>query len=83
VAIAEVIGDANQIGLAAAGNMQYPLDLCPHEDNPSVVSVQEVAIAQYVTALEEQSDLFAIRQRRAQPALLPQVERQHQFDIKV
>ncbi len=82
VAITEVISNTNKVHFATTGNMQHPLGLRPNDNNPAIFGLQEIAVAQNVPTLEEQSNLFATGQRCAQPAFLSQVEGQHQFEIK-
>jgi len=49
-------------------------------DDTSVVGEQLIAAAKNVAAVQIESDFFAGRERSAQPALLPQLEWQHELD---
>jgi hypothetical protein len=52
-----------------------------HADDPSIVGCQHVAAAQHRAAIEKKADLLAAVDYGAKPALLPQLERQHENGV--
>ncbi len=79
VAVAEVVGGAQEQQRIAADRLAQGLGSGDHLDDAAVVRGEPVAAAQHRAAREEQAALLAAGELRAQPALAARLEGQQQF----
>ena len=82
MAVAQMIGGPGEGIRIRAAHLQEILRRGGHPHDATVVSLEAIAVAKHRAAVEEETDLLAAYDRRAQPALLPQLEREHKFRVE-
>jgi hypothetical protein len=78
VPVTEVIGRASERARRVAFDVKHALGLCDDLHDPAIRRHEEITAAQNFAAREQERHRLAGDKRRAQPALLSQIERQLQ-----
>lgn len=82
VSIPEVIRRTRQSERVIGSHGRDGFRRSDDSNHATIVSAQQIAIAQHAPAFQEQTDLFARRERGAQAALRSQLERKYEIEVR-